>query len=279
MTWERLDENQFARRDDPQLSIYPKGSGRFNVVARERWFEDIDELAVYGDPDADRLAFEPADEGHTTTLREDGELHLKRALDEILGADVDAIEETGYADLQEDETTGYIVADVSHLPGLGDETDEETTAGEADQKAPDEEAPFACPECGDEFDSERGRNIHQGRVHDTDDDAGDGGGAEDENATGEDSSNDYDNVEGGTIDGVDLSVYGDSGQELTAGMVTEALTGAQTVHQVQRELRLGRHETEGLLEGLGVLEELQDGSPKLEESEAAAIVREAIADG
>lgn len=75
---------------------------------------------------------------------------------------------------------------------------------------------------------------------------------------------------------VDLSKYGPSGVTITPQMVIEALSGSQSVHQVERDLRLPRGEVEALLGELGLLEHLKDGTAKLSRQRAREIVSGAV---
>lgn len=76
---------------------------------------------------------------------------------------------------------------------------------------------------------------------------------------------------------LELSRYGLNGSPPEPDDLVDALDGAQTVHMVQRDLGLGRRETEDLLERLDLLRILRDGSRKLERDECRKIVSRRVA--
>lgn len=56
----------------------------------------------------------------------------------------------------------------------------------------------------------------------------------------------------------------------------DAIAGAQTIHQVQRELNVGRDAATELISSVGLLEKLSTGCPPVDESEARRAVREGV---
>lgn len=114
MPFERYERYNPLPNEQPQLSIYSGGSGRFNKAARLEWFDVPGRVAIYFDRDEQLLGFAPPDdEGHTLAITESGDVYIERPLQHV-GVDIDELGGTRYVDLEEDET-GMVVADVSAL--------------------------------------------------------------------------------------------------------------------------------------------------------------------
>jgi len=133
-----------TRSNDPILSIYSDGNSRLNVAAVERWFDDVERVRVLVDRGDARLAFDRDAEAERSTLslsrrgNGGGDVHTAGALKDF-GLDVDAHDETAHRELREHEQTGYIIADLSGLPGFdGDDAGDHGPAPDPDPETESE---------------------------------------------------------------------------------------------------------------------------------------------
>lgn len=78
------------------------------------------------------------------------------------------------------------------------------------------------------------------------------------------------------VQSLDLSQYGQSGQVVTPEMLIEALDGAQALYHVKRELRLADREIEDICRHLDLLEDLRNGTGKLDRPTVEAAVWQAV---
>jgi hypothetical protein len=112
-----------TRSNDPILSIYTDGNSRINVGAMERWFEGVERVRLLVDEEENTLAFDREAESDRATLsisrrgNGGGDVHTTGAL-KSFGFDEESHRETAHRELREHEETGYIIADISGLPGF-----------------------------------------------------------------------------------------------------------------------------------------------------------------
>lgn len=104
----------------------------------------------------------------------------------------------------------------------------------------DEDEP-ECEECGETFENEQGLNAHR-------------------STTGHDFNQ---------LDDRTLADYGD---HLDVEAAIEGLTGVQTIHEVQRDLRIQRDDARKLVKRLGFFDDLKRGREGLERDEVSAAV-------
>lgn len=148
--FERVESKQ-TQPSDPTLRISPTSASAYlSVGAVRAFFEDVDRVTFYVDPDCSRLAIVPEDGEHSYSLTKKSgsagaHLATRKPLEE-LGVDVDDLEQAYSCSLSEDRETGYVVAEVADV--VEAETDD-----------------VHCPECGKRFD-EVGIKQHLSAKHD-----------------------------------------------------------------------------------------------------------------
>jgi hypothetical protein len=179
MSFEAYDPNGPSTRSaDPLLSIYTDGNSRLNVAAIDRWFDGVERVRVLIDPENARLAFDREAGSERATLSVSqrgnggGDIHTTGALKNF-GYDEAAHEETAHHELHKHEETGYIVADISGLPGF-----DSGDAGDHDPAPEPEPDPDPDPEPKSESKSESAPNSTE-QEPETDDLEGDGDTKED----------------------------------------------------------------------------------------------------
>ena len=187
--WKVVGKSQ-QHSSGPRLTVYTNGNGYVNKAADTQLLDRPDACRVLVDQERQRIALDPTDDqdpdGYSVTRENDahgGDLRIVGAL-ERLGVDVDALDDTHFLPL--DGEGDLAVADASDLVETTTATDVRTdssdramdgTTSDADasEDEADEPEEFSCTYDGCEFtsESERGKNIHETRAHDDEDEADD----------------------------------------------------------------------------------------------------------
>lgn len=139
------------RRTDPTVTLWRNGKFYFNRPAVDHWLDGVDAVGFYAG-DAGELGISRGESGadafsvSTTADHSGAEIAAIGPL-QAIGVDTDALDESFEIDIEERPTEGLLVLDMSAVV-------DEYGHG------------YDCDYCPESFDSERGLQIHVGRVHD-----------------------------------------------------------------------------------------------------------------
>lgn len=171
--WEAWSKGT-SRRSGPTLTVYANGNGYLNADADREWFGPGHGVVLHVNRDQDLLGLEPVEEEADDAYRisrsdsdgAGGDVNTRIVLEE-LGVDFDSIEEGDTTFIGLEKQGELVVADVEPLFQKTGKIDTDTASPVTDttncDSAPDES--FDCPECDSTFDSEHGRDTHQGQAH------------------------------------------------------------------------------------------------------------------
>lgn len=264
MPWQDYEsKSSNYRDDDPILAVYGDGDGRLNVEALQRWFDPGQKVTLHFDPETASLGIDAEASGPSPITvsqgknESGGDLALRGALKDF-GLEIEAHDETQRFELEHDDASGFVVADISALPGISQE--------------------FSCdePDCNYTSTSERGLNIHKARIHG--DDGSEGGEEIDDEGGDQDAPTDEQATGGGGDVVVLERILEDYDDPI--GLAAD-LDGVATYHDVQRALNLPNRTGAVALAGeLGWGDRLNGGSvgEEITTNEARQAIEEAIGD-
>ncbi len=105
--------------DDPLFTVYRSGSGRFNKTAVDQWFDGVENVVYYTNPEADQLGISLGGSGadaYTLTHQDTGgaECAITTVLREY-GIEVDDLDSSVTLDVERDPEKGLLVVDLTPL--------------------------------------------------------------------------------------------------------------------------------------------------------------------
>jgi len=103
--------------DDPVFTVYTSGSGRFNKAAVEQWFDGVESVVYYTNPEENKLGISLGGSGtdaYTLSHQDTGgaECSIRTVLREY-NIDVDDLDSSVALDVEHDPAEGLLVVDLT----------------------------------------------------------------------------------------------------------------------------------------------------------------------